>query len=231
MTIVGERLFVPGSLGPWATWQLVDSAFPTGGFAHSYGLEAAWQQGEVPDVAALARFVRATVRQAGHAALPLVAAAHHDPDRLAELDDLADAFLLNAVANRASRVQGRAWLATCARVWPEAGVTNLERQARELRVHVAPAMGAACRLLGVPLRTAQAVTLFSAARGATAAAVRLGIVGSYEAQRVQHDAAPEIDAVLDRCAALDLEDLAHTAPILDILQAGHDRLYTRLFQT
>ena len=28
-------------------WQLCDSAFPTGGFAHSSGLEAAWQQGEV----------------------------------------------------------------------------------------------------------------------------------------------------------------------------------------
>ena len=28
-------------------WQLADSAFPAGGFAHSSGLEAAWQQGEV----------------------------------------------------------------------------------------------------------------------------------------------------------------------------------------
>ena len=28
-------------------WQLVDSAFPTGAFAHSLGLEAAWHHGEV----------------------------------------------------------------------------------------------------------------------------------------------------------------------------------------
>ena len=31
----------------WLLWQLADSAFPTGGFAHSGGLEAAWQNGEV----------------------------------------------------------------------------------------------------------------------------------------------------------------------------------------
>jgi urease accessory protein len=31
----------------WLLWQLADSAFPTGGFAHSGGLEAAWQHGEI----------------------------------------------------------------------------------------------------------------------------------------------------------------------------------------
>lgn len=33
----------------WASWQLLDSMLPTGGFAHSQGLEAASQSGWVTD--------------------------------------------------------------------------------------------------------------------------------------------------------------------------------------
>jgi urease accessory protein len=64
-----------------------------------------------------------------------------------------------------------------------------------------------------------------------AAAVRLGIIGSYEAQRLQSACGPRLEAVLQACAALGADDLAQTAPIIDIVQAGHDRLYSRLFQS
>ena len=38
-------------------WQLADSAFPSGGFAHSGGLEAAHQLGTVSDADALESFI------------------------------------------------------------------------------------------------------------------------------------------------------------------------------
>ena len=107
------------------TWQVVDSAFPTGGFAHSLGLEAAWQAGEVPDRDALVRFVRSALLQVGYGVLPLVTAAFRDPSRLDELDALTEAFLTNPVANRASRTQGRALVATAARVWPSSEMAAL----------------------------------------------------------------------------------------------------------
>jgi len=40
-----------------------------------------------------------------------------------------------------------------------------------------------------------------------------------------------LDETLDRCGLLDVDALAQTAPILDVLHAGHDRLYSRLFQS
>lgn len=216
---------------PWLLWQLADSAFPTGGFAHSSGLEAAWHSGEVPDLAAVRQFLNESIRQAGHGALPLLTAAHRAPARLDALDALADAFLTNAVASRTSRVQGRAFVSTCARIWPEPAMTALDARARSLCGHYAPLAGAAGRTLDVPLDVMQRLLLFQTTRGVVAAAVRLGIVGSYEAQRLQFECAPVLDAALARCGRLDDRHLAQTAPILDILQSAHDRLYSRLFQS
>jgi urease accessory protein len=215
----------------WLAWQVVDSAFPTGAFAHSWGLEAAWQQGEINSGADLQTFLHSSVQQAGYASLPLVNAAYRSPHRLEALDELADAFLINAVANRASRVQGRTLVATAARVWPSSLLADLSTRARATCAHVAPLSGATLLAIGLPLSTVQKVVLYATARGVLSAAVRLGIAGSYEAQRLQYECGPWLDRLSDRCAELGEEDLAQTAPILDLWQAGHDRLYSRLFQS
>jgi urease accessory protein len=212
-------------------WQLADSAFPTGSFAHSWGLEAAWQSGEVRGLRELRVFVDAALGQAGRGVLPLLNAAHSQPDRVAELDDIADVFLTNTVANRASRVQGRAFAATCARVWPHESMRRLDDQARAIHGHAGPVMGAAMRTLQVSADQARQLCLYSTARGVLTAAVRLGITGSYDAQRLQHEAVPWMLAVAERSAALDERHLAQTAPLIDVLQGSHDRLYSRLFQS
>lgn len=213
------------------TWQIVDSAFPTGAFAHSCGLESAWHQGEVEDRDALGRFLRWSVLQAGHATLPLLNSAYHHPDHLVALDELAESFLVNAVANRASRVQGRSLVATAASIWPSDRMAELRTLAQTTCAHVAPLSGATFRVLGLPLATAQKVALFGAARAVLTAAVRLGIAGSFEAQRMQHGSRRWLEEVAQRCGALTADDLAQTAPVIDILQGGHDRLYSRLFQS
>jgi len=212
-------------------WQLADSAFPTGSFAHSSGLEAAWQSGEVPDLGALRQFVFDALEQSGRTVLPLLNVAHRDRARLRELDAIADLFLTNPVANRASRAQGRAFSSTCARVWPSPAVSAVDAAVREGPGHAGPVMGAMLAALDVPAESARLLCLYGAARGVLAAAVRLGIAGSYDAQRLQHDMISAMQAVAERSRSLDEHDLAQTAPLLDLLQAGHDRLYSRLFQS
>jgi urease accessory protein len=212
-------------------WQLADSAFPTGGFAHSGGLEAAWQSGEIPNRAALEAFAVAVLEQIGSGMLPLVNAAYRDPSRFDLLDQLADVFLTNPVANRASRVQGRALAATASRIWPTHAVGAVAARVDAGLGHQGPVMGAVFAALNLPGEVARQVCLYTAVRGVLAAAVRLGIAGSYESQRIQHDLAPAIATVADRARDVDENDLAQTAPIIDVLQAAHDRLYSRLFQS
>ena len=215
----------------WVIWQLADSAFPTGGFAHSWGLEAAWHAGEIEGVDAVRRFVADAAWQAGRGGLPLVTSAHRSPSRLDELDALADAFLTNPVANRASRVQGRSFLATCARLWPSGALTALASAPDTRHGHCAPTVGAVLRCLDVPLDAAQRLFVYNTVRGVLAASVRLGIAGSYQAQRLQFESSPLMDRVLESCAGLEAGRLAQTAPLTDLFQASHDRLYSRLFQS
>ena len=66
----------------------------------------------------LERFARELLWQTGHGALPVLGAAHREPSSLPTLDARMEAFLTNHVANRASRTQGRAFLGTCARIFP-----------------------------------------------------------------------------------------------------------------
>ncbi len=235
-------------------WQLVDSAFPTGAFAHSLGLESAWHHGEIASRDDLRRFVEATILQTASGTLPLVNGAHREPARLAEWDARNDAFLSNAVANRASRQQGRTLVASAARIFASSTLDALLARVRrlpttkrptskalpipnsqtlppQLCAHVAPLTGAVFAALGVPLETTQRIVLFVAARGVLSAAVRLGVTGSYDAQRLQSECAAWSATVQARYHAAGPDDLAQTAPVIDILQGAHDRLYSRLFQS
>jgi urease accessory protein len=214
-------------------WQLIDSAFPAGGFAHSGGLEASVHHGHVRDVAGVREFARQTVAQAGRAALPLVKTAHRDSQGINELDELCDAFLANPVANRASRAQGRALLTSTARSFHHAGLDSLETRVRHepLRGHYAPIFGAVLNLLGVDLVDTQRLFLFIAGRGVGSAAVRLGLIGVYEAQDLQAMLGDDIDFVIETCGDLEPFDISQTAPLIDLYQSTHDRLYSRLFQS
>lgn len=213
----------------WLVWQLADSAFPTGGFAHSGGLEAAWQHGEVQNSSELASFLEASLEQAGHGSLPFVATAHDAPDQAGELDRLCDCFLTNHVANRASRLQGRSFLASTRRIF-HSGEVGRAANCFPLG-HFPPVFGAVTRLLGVSRSGAARLFFFQHLRGLVAGAVRLGIAGPMEAQALQLRLAPRAQAILSQCENLAVADIAQTAPLLDLWQGTQDRLYSRLFQS
>jgi urease accessory protein len=209
----------------WLLWQLADSAFPAGGFAHSGGLEAAWQHGEVRNASELAALLETSLRQFGHASLPFVCAAHDDPGQLGALDQWCDAFITNHVANRASRLQGRAFLSSTEKIFPGRSLV------RPPCGHFAPVFGAVARTLGLERSRAARLFFFLHLRGLIAAAIRLGIVGPMEGQALQDRLSLAACEIMTQCDTLPVTQAAQTAPLLEIWQGTQDRLYSRLFQS
>jgi urease accessory protein len=213
----------------WLVLQLSDATFPSGGFAHSGGLEAAMQAGALVAPGSLERFLDDALWQAGHMTLPFVAAAHDLPARLPELDRAHDAALVNRVLNRASRSQGRAHLGACLRSFGGSRLHDLRDVARHGPRHLAPVFGASLRALGVERDATLRLHLHATARGLVSAAVRLALVGPSEGQRLHAAAAPTLSAVLRECSERTSVTQTQTAPLHDLLAGGHELLYSRLF--
>jgi urease accessory protein len=214
----------------WLIWQLVDSAFPSGSFTHSAGLEAAWQQGMVCDAKSLESFLQMSLRQLEQGVLKLVDQAWDDPERFREIDSECDLFLNNHVANRASRAMGRSMLSAAAKVFELPEIVSLARRVREEKPpgHLAPTFGCLMRSLRVDRATVLNLFAFSTLRSQISAAVRLGIVGPMQGQQIQ--------ARLSQMPKIDPDSLGTShpvqiSPLTDLIQATQDRLYSRLFQS
>jgi urease accessory protein len=105
----------------WTQWQILDSILPTGGFAHSYGLEAAMQSRMVNNQEDLRSFVIQILENTGSLLLPFVYCACKSPDSATwvRLDQLLEATLTNEIGRKASVSQGSALLRVAASVFTE----------------------------------------------------------------------------------------------------------------
>jgi urease accessory protein len=200
--------------------QLADSAFPSGGFAHSLGLEALRGLGLLRGEPALVLRLHELAWQTAYGVLPFL---DHARDDAAGADRLCDRFLSNHVANRASRAQGGAFLI--------AAGAMLDARLVLPCGHLPVALGAVLAGAHVAVDDARRLAMFTAMRSATSAALRLSVIGPLRAQRVLLEAAPVAERALTETRGLRACDARSIAPLLDLAQAAHDRLYTRLFQS
>ena len=215
-------------MSSWLLLQLVDGAFPSGGFAHSAALEPSLH---LRGIGELEPFVDEVLWQSARSALPFVRCACEVPFDLPEIDARFDATSTSHVANRASRAQGRALAGAARHVFEREDILRIAEHAQSGPAHHAPVFGAIFGTLGIAPSDAQRAWLHGVMRGVLSAAVRLGVVGPLEAQQIQATRTSGLDRMLASCDALLLDDAASTAPLLELYGALHDRLDGRLFQS
>lgn len=214
-------------------WQIADTAFPVGGFAHSGGLESACHAGEVKGPGPLREFIEAAIVQARFGTLPFVKGAHEPDEPIGDLDALCDAFLVNHVANRASRALGRGMLYVAGTSFGHPGLASLAQdwQHSGAPQHYGVVFGAVGRLLELPLSSTLRLALFIAVRDLMSSAVRLNVLGPLRAQALLFELRHSIAKASDPDGVPSPYDAAQTAPVMDVLQNAHDGLYSRLFQS
>jgi len=217
----------------WLGWQLADSGFPTGAFAHSGGLESATQAGLIPDEPALERWLLWSIDQMLHSNMGYVLAAYDSPPRLLELDAHAETTHLNPVARRASVAQGNGLIGSAAAAFPATACVADKRHLRAAAAagHFAPIFGVVCARLQLARSDVQQLYVFTQLRDGCSAAVRLGRCGPLAAQRILAALSqPALDLLADH-ESDDETSICSSGPLVDLLSASHDQLYSRLFQS
>lgn len=221
----------------WSQWQLLDSLLPTGGFAHSFGLEAAVQSHLVSDPNQLKTFIIQVLENTGSLLLPYVYSAAMSPDieTWHKLDRMLDATLTNEVGRKASISQGSALMRVASAMFSEAPSLKVMRDTSlglgSVHFHHAPIFGLISGVLGFDITASQRAYLFITMRDVISAATRLNLIGPLGAAVLQHQVVPVAEIILEKSMNRAVDDACQTAPLLDIVQGCHSYLFSRLFSS
>ncbi|XP_006853123.2 urease accessory protein F [Amborella trichopoda] len=219
----------------WNQWQLLDSILPTGGFAHSYGLEAAVQTRLVSDPDTLETHITHILENTGSLLLPYVYKATISPNMETwfELDRTLNATLTNEKSRRASIAQGSALLRVGASVFTEIpflkNMRELALKSDKIKVHHAPVFGVICGVLGFGHGFSQRAYMFLTLRDMISASTRLNLVGPMGGAALHHRVAKSAEGLVKRWMDRPVEEACQTGPLLDVVQGCHGYLFTRLF--
>ncbi|KAI7734067.1 hypothetical protein M8C21_014615 [Ambrosia artemisiifolia] len=219
----------------WSKWQLLDSILPTGGFAHSFGLEAAMQAQIVAQPQHLQSYIIHTLENTGSLLLPFVYSAAASPDlqTFQHLDMILDATLTNEVSRKASVSQGSALMRVSSSVFSEFPSLKMMRNAclsnGDVCFHHAPVFGLVCGLVGLDGETCQRAYMYITMRDIISAATRLNLVGPLGAAVLQHQISLVAEELLTKWKNRGVEEACQTSPLLDTVQGCHSYLFSRLF--
>ncbi len=205
--------------------QLGDSAYPSGAFGFSWGLEGAQAEGHV-DRASFSDWLSMEMLQrwARFDNPVLTEAWKRTGDDLLDWDCEVDLLFWAELLRRRSIEAGAAFLAAASRL--DAVVARdllLAADGARAHGHLPVVQGAVYAGMGLPLDHALATSAYAAAQGLASAAIRLGLISAFDGQRALNDLRP----ALAEAAQPRTEPPAAFAPISEIamLRPADGRLF------
>lgn len=219
---------------PLLVW--LSPSFPVGAFAYSHGLEWAHEAGDLTGAATLRDWLEALIAH-GSLRNDLVlfacawrACGQGDDAALAEIAELALALANSAERRLETVTQGNAFLAAARAAWPCAAFDWL-RAAWDSDVAYPVAVAVAAGGHDLPLRPALEAYGLGFVANLVSAAVRLGIVGQTDGQKVTAALVPSLREAAARAETATLDDLGGCALRSDLASLRHETQYTRLFRS
>ena len=225
---------------PAALLMLVDGRLPTGGHAHSGGLEEAIGRGAVTDRPTLEAWLTGRLHTTGRvdsAFAALAAREAHERGltggcRWAELHAELGSRLPSAATRRAAMAQGRGLLRVAAVAWPAPWISQM-RGAMPGGTLWPVALGAVAAAAGLSAVDAALIAASAAVQGPAWAATRLLGLDPFQVASTLSALAGAIEAVALEAGGLehlDWEDLpGPAAPLTDIGAELHATWEVRLF--
>jgi urease accessory protein len=222
---------------PWLAplLQVSDSAFPTGGYAHSAGFEQIVQLGLVRDAGTMAAYIENHVWPSlTYFELPVVrlaqaAANADDVSELQALDEIVDATKGARELREASRVLGRRRLNALRDINLSTIPPEFVRLVGEDKTpgHHAVVFGAA--LASMPASALLVAWAFQTLNGICLAAPKLLRIGQDAVQRVLAKSLASIEFRIESSLAIPRDELGWFDPALEIASMQHEIAHERLF--
>lgn len=227
------------STNPWLLHliQIHDTAFPTGSYAHSFGMETYIQENTIRSEKDLEEFCDMYLfDNMGSGDAIIVKEAHKlakeaDVEGLIRLEKICHAMKLAPEARKGSSMLGRQFFQTVTplndhellKQWQE------KLKNKEVEGHYPVVYGIYTAILGVNVETALETFLYSSLTSLVQNAVRAVPLGQMGGVQTVYNTLPIIQKTVVDVMNKTLDDLDNNSIALEIASMKHEFLYSRMF--